>query len=428
MGAVAGCQNMKVHIGTLLLAVACSLTGSLAAGQAELPLPSLSGQPGEAVEQERDIAAAKLEALTLREAMNVAFARNRDVQAARAALDAARGVYISAGKRPNPTLTLGGGPGLIGQYNARDADLLVGYSQPIERGNKRELRSDAAGAAQDAARLDIDNGFRQLRLAVAATYYALKQEQERFELAQANRDAFAMTLEAAELRLKAGDVARSDLVRLRVEAGRGENEVQQARADLGIARAAIAAVLAREADARSIRVVDPWPIAGAATPWRDRMNDLIEIRSDVRASAARVRSAESSYELAKALRTRDFNLAVTTERNLPANGGTTLQFQVAIPLFVNNDYGGEIVRAEADLKTARINLEKVRGTARFEAERALELFDSARAQLARFESQIGPDAQWAVDAAEFAYKKGGDSSDRFARCAPPVLRDSAPGA
>lgn len=370
-----------------------------------MPLPFLSGDRDDGIEQASDVPTT-LDALTLRDAARAAFSRNRDVQVARAALDAARGVFISAGKRPNPTLTVGGGPGLVGQYGARDADVLVSYSQPLERGNKRELRSDAAYAAQEAARLDIDNTFRQLRLAIAAAYYGLKQEQERLELARANREAFGRTLEAAELRLKLGDISRSDLVRLRVEAGRSENEIESARADLGIARAALAALLAREADARAIRVVDPWPILADSMLWRDRVNDLIEVRPDVRAAAARVRSAEAALELARSLRTRDVNLAVVTERNVPANGGTTLQVQVGIPLFINNDYGGEIVRAEAELRAARINLDKLRGAARFEGQRALEQFDSTRSQLERFERQIAPDAQWAVDAAEFAYRKG----------------------
>lgn len=309
---------------------------SLALGQ-----PSPGSQAFDSSPAPRDI---DLAALTLRDAADAVAFANRDMQAARAALDAARGLLISAGKRPNPTLTIGGGPGLMGQYSARDADLNANYSQTIERGNK------------------------------------------------ANRDAFARALEAAQLRLKAGDIARTDVVRLRVEGGRSENEVQQARADLAIAREVLAALFAREREAGGIRAIDPWPPSGEAVPPRHRIDDLLEMRPDLRAAAARVRSAEASYELTKAQRTRDVNLAVVTDRNLPANGGTTLQFQVAIPLFINNDYGGDIVRTEAELKTARIELDKLRGSARSEAQRALEQFESMRSQLARFEGQIVPDA------------------------------------
>ncbi|KDP87188.1 hypothetical protein CF70_002770 [Cupriavidus sp. SK-3] len=343
----------------------------------------------------------------MRTALDLGFSSNRDLQSARATLDAASGVLVSAGKRPNPTLTVGAGPGLLGQYRLRDADVLINYSQLIERGNKRELRTEAASRAADAARLDIENTFRQLRQALAAAYFTLKQEQERLDVAQANRNAFARTREAAELRLKAGDIARVDVVRLRVEEGRSENELQQARADLAIARAVLATLLARERDAPAIRAIDPWPLPGEGLLRRDRIEELLEARPDIRAAAARVRSGEASFELAKAQRTRDVNVAVVTERNLPANGGTTLGVQLSIPLLIHNDYSGEIVRAQAELRSAQINLDKLRSNARSEVDRALEQFESTRIQLVRFETQIVPDAKWAVDATEFAYKKGG---------------------
>jgi len=374
----------------------------IAAGPASAQ-PSLDGTVPSTGLPTRDI---DLGALTLREALEAALSANRDVQSARAALDAARGVLISAGKRPNPTLTVGGGPGLIGQYALRDADILINYSQPIERGNKRELRTEAASAAQDAARLEIDNTLRLLRLSLTAAYFGLKQEDERVQVAKANRDAFSRTIEVAELRLKAGDIARSDLVRLRVEAGRSENEMQQAEADATVSRVVLGVLLARERDAPLIRAIDPWPPSSDVVPRRADMEEVLRARPDVRAVAARERSAVAALDLARALRARDVGVAVVTERNLPANGGTTLGVQLSIPLFINNDYGGEIVRAEAELTSARLNLDRVRGSARAEADRAIAQFNSARAQLVRFEGQIGPDAQWAVDAAEFAYRRG----------------------
>lgn len=106
--------------------------------------PSILPTPPTGATVEAGNSAEDLGALTLRAALDLGFSNNRDLQSARATLDAARGVLVSAGKRPNPTLTVGGGPGLLGQYRLRDADVLINYSQLIERGNKRELRTDAA--------------------------------------------------------------------------------------------------------------------------------------------------------------------------------------------------------------------------------------------------------------------------------------------
>ncbi|WP_081862255.1 TolC family protein [Cupriavidus sp. SK-3] len=350
---------------------------------------------------------ASLGALTLRSAMDAGLAQNRDVQIARAALTAAKGVLVNAGKRPNPTLTVGAGPGLIGRYQPRDADVLINVSQLIERGNKRELRSEVASLAADAAQLDIEDTFRQLRLALANAYFALKQAQDFVSLAQATRNAFARSREAAELRLKAGDIARVDLIRLRVEEGRSENELLQAHTDLAVAQVMLATLLAREHDASSIRVIDPWPVPGDSMLKSDRIEALMDRRPDISAAIARVHSLEAAFGLAKAQRIRDVNVAVIAERNLPANGGTTLGVQLSMPLFINNDYMGDIVRAEADLTSAKINLEKLRTNVRSDVDRALAQFESARQQLLRFETQMLPDALSAAQAAEFAYKKGG---------------------
>ncbi|BDB30570.1 TolC family protein (plasmid) [Cupriavidus sp. P-10] len=348
-----------------------------------------------------------LGALTLHNTIDAGLAQNRDVQIARAALTAAKGILVNAGKRPNPMLTVGAGPGLIGRYQPRDADVLVNVSQLVERGNKRELRSEVASLAADAAQFDIEDIFRQVRLALANAYFAVKQAQDYVNLAQATRNAFARSREAAELRLKAGDIARVDLIRLRVEEGRSENELLQAHTDLAVAQVMLATLLAREQEAPSIRAVDPWPVPGDSMLQSDRIEALVDKRPDIRAAIARVHSLEAAFGLAKAQRIRDVNVAVIAERNLPANGGTTLVVQLSMPIFINNDYFGDIVRAEAELTSAQINLEKLRSNVHADVDRALAQFESARQQLMRFEAQMLPDALSASQAAEFAYKKGG---------------------
>lgn len=351
-------------------------------------------------------ASDELGALTLRQTLRIGNSTNRDIAAARATLDAARGMLIAAGKRPNPTLTLGTGPGLLGQYRPRDADMLVSVSQLIERGNKRALRTQAASYLEDAACLDAENVRRQFRLALATAYFALKQEQERVALAQATQTAFTRSREAAALRLKVGDLSRVDVVRLGIEERRSENDVVQAHSDLGIARNVLAALLGYERESASIRVIDAWPVASERKPTPERIEGVLETRPDVQAAIARLSAEEAQLQLAQAQRIRDVTLALVSERNLPANGGTTLGVQLSMPLLINNEYDGEIARAEAELRGSRIDLDKTRASARVEVARALEQFDSARVQLARYEEKILPDATWVVEAAEFAYKKG----------------------
>src|SRR5262245_30672650 len=87
-----------------------------------------------------------LTTLTLPQAEGLLQAHNRELQAARRAVEAAGANTLSAGARPNPTLSLGvaainpsqgvGG----GAYWEKMLDTSVRIDQVIERGDRRELR------------------------------------------------------------------------------------------------------------------------------------------------------------------------------------------------------------------------------------------------------------------------------------------------
>src|SRR5690349_9751580 len=87
-----------------------------------------------------------LTALTLPQAEELLQTRNRELQAARRAVEAAGANTISAGARPNPTLSLGvstinptQGVG-AGPLRDKIIDSSVRIDQVIERGDRRELR------------------------------------------------------------------------------------------------------------------------------------------------------------------------------------------------------------------------------------------------------------------------------------------------
>lgn len=348
----------------------------------------------------------ELEALTLSAAQRLLLQKNRDLRTARAALAAAEAALVSASKRPNPSLTVGGGTAQNNYYRVRDLDANIRIDQLIERGNKRRLRTEAADQAVQAAQLDIDDTFRRLRLALVQAYFDLKLSQDRIEIAQANAEAFARSVEAAERRLKAGDIAEVDLVRLRVDAGRSLNELRDARADLESARVVVAVLITQEQDAARIRAAEAWPALDPAAQLPPDIDSLLDQRADVRAALARVRSAEAALRLANALRTRDVSVGVFADHNMPTNAGMVMGVQVTVPLFIHNQFQGDILRATADLQAAVIAAERLRAEALAEVNRALVAFQSTAERLQRFERQIIPDAQRSAESAEFAYRRG----------------------
>jgi outer membrane protein, heavy metal efflux system len=372
----------------------------------------IGGLPGEALGQTPSTA---LEALTLRAATALVAERNRDVQAARRALDAARADTIAAGARPNPNLTLG-----IGQINPqvgigpggprdKQVDALVRLDQIIERGGKRELRVDAARKLEEASAADVADVLRQQRLAAASAYYDLVLAQDRVAVTNENVELFDRTLAAAEQRLRAGDIAPADLARLRVDALRGQNDARQAEAERVRARFALGYLIGAEAAADRIRAIDAWPaLAQVATA---DLEALVERRPDVAAARARFDSAAQARELARRLRTRDISVGAQYDRypTSPTNNlgfGNAYGFTVTLPLFLRYNFEGEIARAEADYFAAQDAIERTRAIARTELARARADLVAAGERLERFDTSITVEARRSAEFAEFAFRNG----------------------
>jgi cobalt-zinc-cadmium efflux system outer membrane protein len=352
-------------------------------------------------------------ALSLVEAERMMLAKNRELQAARRMQEGARADSMTADRAPNPTLslqTVNINPKLgVGSGGFRDktVDTSVRIDQVIERGGKRELRVQTGRALEAAADADYADVLRQQRQSLRSAYYDLALAQEKTAILGDTAGLFERSLDAADRRLKAGDIAAADLSRMRVDALRAMNDARAAEAERARAQVALAYLVGAEASARSIRAVDPWPksteYAGGLDP------DLIDRRPDVRAAKARVEASDRARELARRLRTRDISVGMQFEHfpSGPADGaGNSYGVGISIPLFVSHAYEGEIRRAEVDLDAARDNLERVRALATGELSRAWADLQSSAERVRRYNDTLLGEARRSAEAAEFAYKNG----------------------
>ena len=353
--------------------------------------------------------------LALSQAESMLQERNRDIQAARRAVEAARANTLSAGARPNPVLSIGissinpqAGVG-SGSYRDRNVDTAVRIDQVFERGNKQELRVATARGLEQASTEDFQDTFRQQRLALRQAYWDLRLAQERVEVLRDTAQLYDRTLAAAELRLKAGDIAQADVARIRVDALRAANDARGAQADLQRAQLNLGFLIGAERDAGGLRAADPWPSLDADSGVVT--DELVESRPDVRAARLRIEAAQSARELARSLRTRDVSLGVQYDRYpiSPGNGlGSGISYGVfmSVPLFARYHFEGEIARAESDLGAAEDALERARASARAELGRAGGDLQAARERVRRYDGSLLSEAARSAQAAEFAYRNG----------------------
>ena len=357
--------------------------------------------------------------LSVSEADALLLQKNRELQAARRAVEAAQAATLTASARPNPNLSLGVGsinPQVgVGGGGLRDKiiDSSIRIDQLVERGNKRELRVSTAKQFEAASGEDLADTLRQQRLALRASYYDLLLAQDKVAISAGTADLYQHSLQAADLRLKAGDIAGADVARIRVDALRAQNDAVAAAAERRRAQFALAYLIGAEQHADQIKATDAWP-APQATLAAD-LDQLIERRPDVRAARSRIEAAGVARDLAKSLRTRDLTLGAQFD-HYPVNPlyaatsgagtGNTWGVFVSVPLFTWYYFEGEIAQAESAYNSATDNFERARAVARSEIGKALSDVTAAAERLARYQDSLLTEAKKSADSAEFAYKNG----------------------
>lgn len=368
----------------------------------------------------------KLDHLSYSAASTLFSNNSRELLLAKRMLESAQAGAVIAAQKPNPVLSIGvsnynlnrnqgntnpnGGNGLVD----KTLNSSVQINQLLERGNKRELRMAAAEDAIKASNYDLKDTRRQQTLSLAYAYYDLLLAQESEQIQMSNVDLYESTLKAAELRLKAGDIANSDVARIRVDALRVKNDLRQAIANHQKAQANIAYLLGKENEASTIVATDQWPtmdaaLSAAANMGEANLANKVSQRPDILAAEARTQQAEENRRFANSLKTRDLNLGVQYQHfpgQGPAVGDNTIGAFVSIPLFTNYQYQGEVARSEVEFSAALEAKEQARATAIGEISRSRADLNAAIDKVQRFEQQMLGEAQKASDAAEFAYQHG----------------------
>ncbi|HEY0841284.1 TolC family protein [Methylotenera sp.] len=362
-------------------------------------------------------AEADLTHLTLEAAQHLFHENNKELISAKRMVQGAEADAITASQKPNPNLSLGvasfnlnrstanKNPNGSNSLSDQTLNSTVQISQLIERGDKRELRMASAKNAIKASNYDLKDAERQLLLSFNDAYYDLLLAQEAEKILASNSAAYEKTIQAAELRLKVGDIAASDVARMRVDLLKIQNDMRQAKANREKAQANLAYMMGQENEAARLYAQDGWPTVSQtiSTPQD------IDARPDVLAAEARTKQAEENQRLANALKTRDVNIALQYQRfpgQMPGADTNTIGAAITIPLFTNYEYQGEISRAEVDLTSALEAKQQARASAVSEISRARADLNAAVEKVNRFDTQILTEAQKAADAAEFAYSHG----------------------
>lgn len=342
--------------------------------------------------------------LSLEEAIRLAQTASPPAQGAAARLAGASGRLRSAGSLASPLLAVS--PHVGDNTGGLDEDIVL--SQTIELGDKRRQRVYSARAERDAAQAQsVQTGLDLAYSARAAYYEALLADVEKQQASDAlnNAQAFA---NAAAIQFQAGDVARSNVVRSRIEVARARQSLAAAETERANRYDALRSQVGLP-DAGELVLTDKLASAPAAYRLPDLLAQALRQRPDL-ISARKLKDArQADLHAARAATQPDLILEGRRRTLSPVKEGTSLRFVFQFPLY---DYGRN--RADAFVaQTALWEQEAVYNetlrTAQLDVRTAFRNLEQARSDLAAFEGGRLESAKELLDMAQTGYQKGANS-------------------
>ena len=304
--------------------------------------------------------------LGLKEAIGLTIARNPALAAAKNEIQALEGDAMAANKRLNPAISLDmedypirANPGPFFSNQA----IALRFDYEIERGGRRQLRTEAAQQAIEAQKLAYQDRVRRIELDVKRVFSSIV-------LAKSNLEVSGLILEQAErmielnrVRYKQGDISALDLSRIEVERLRFQDDVFQADLMLRNAKSSLLALLNAPDLSMDVDVVGTLPvdshISEPGLPPRAPLNELrriaLEKRPDLLSALREKNRADTETRLQRAIRSSNITVGGGYKRNLNENS-YVLGITVPLKIFDRNE--GGILRADAEQRRAA-NLESV---------------------------------------------------------------------
>lgn len=361
-------------------------------------------------------AGAPPDQVTIGQAVQEAVEHNLNLLAERYNLSIANARIVTAKLRPNPVFSAGldyvdfqhhfngdnqGGPT---EYNFRT---------DLERGGKRTRRIEVAQSAREVAQLQLLNTMRTLVLDVQNAFVDVQQAKDNVALARENLQSFQSIVEVNATRVRAGDLAKVELLRTQVAALQFQSTVRQAESKLKIAANRLQTLIGRtvlspafEAAGSLRRDSEPVVLEAISTMALEARPDLLALRKD---------QARSQAEIHLQLAQGKFDFTVGTEfhRQFYNGNANALGFFFQTPLPVFNKNQGEIERARKEQEQILARILAAQADVRNEVRNAWVQYTTSRGLLESIEHDLLDQAREVRTTMEYSYRRGEASLVEF---------------
>jgi len=356
--------------------------------------------------------------VTIDQAVQEAVGRNLNLLAERYNLSVADARIVTAKLRPNPVLSLGVDYlGFLGDFspdkNVGPSEYNIRTDFTLERGSKRERRIEVAQGAREVAQLQLLNTTRLLVLDVQNAFVDVLQAKDNLALARENLTAFQSIVTVNADRVRAGDLAKVELVRAQVAALQFQSTVRQAESKLRIAGNRLQALMGRGIPSPTFDVLgelrrdsDPVVLETVTGQALELRPDLQAVRRDQARSLAEIRNQ-------MALGKVDYTVGAEYHRTF-YNGSSNvlgLFFQAPLPVFNKNQ--GEIERARQEQQQILARIRALESDVRNDVRNAWVQYTTSKEVLETIEHSLLDQARDVRDTTEYSYRRGEASLVEF---------------
>lgn len=310
------------------------------------------------------------------------------VRAAAHEVSASEATVDQAGRLPNPELEY-----LREGQQAGTRTTTIQINQPIELGGKRQARVALAQGAAGLAKSEQMAVRQQVRSDVIASYYEVLVAQQRQGLAQALGELARKSVEVASKRVAAGKISPIDETKARLAAVDAATELNQAAAQLAVARTKLGALIGRPAESVVLR--EPADQLPQVKPLETLLAQAKDATS-VQRARSQLAAQEAQTGVERAARVPDLTLSVGSQRDdQVGRRQAVVGLSVPLPLFNRNE--GSLRAALRRTDKAREELAAAQVSASSELATAYTRFEVARNEVALLRQDVIPNARSAYE-------------------------------
>ena len=352
--------------------------------------------------------------VSLADAVRLAVEHNHQLRAQRLNVDLSKADEITAALKPNPVFTSTNenfpvfSPNQLFSWEnfANNQNYIEALSYVFERGGKREKRTLVAQDTTTVAGHTAADSERQLIFQTGQAFVNVLLAKSSLDLAQSDLKSFSNVVEVNRERVRVGDLAEADFLKITLQQLQFEQDVSAAEVALAQAKAALRQSLGFESVAVQFDVDGDLTFTKYTVTLDDLKREALATRPDLRAAQVGVKLAQDTEALAYGNRARDVTGEVEYDRAGDFNA-VGFGFSIELPFHDRNQ--GNIAHSKVAVIQANEIEAQARTTVVTDVVNAFAAFQAADKLVSLFQSGYLTQAQQSLDTTTYVYQRGGGS-------------------